>query len=88
MYVAVLGLIFGQALLFASAALVAYAIVMWLAFLVFVVNFEEPRLQREFPTTTPRTSPASRAGARASARGSHPQKAKDTEGGISLSLLR
>lgn len=53
MYVAVLGLIFGQALLFASAALIAYAVVMWLAFLLFVVYFEEPRLQREFPETYP-----------------------------------
>lgn len=53
MYVAVLGLIFGQALLFASASLVAYGIIIWLAFLIFVVNFEEPRLQREFPDEYP-----------------------------------
>lgn len=53
MYVAVLGLIFGQALLFASAGLIAHGIVIWLAFLAFVVNFEEPRLRREFPDDYP-----------------------------------
>lgn len=49
MYVAVTGLIFGQALLFASAALIAYAIGIWLAFLMFVVYREEPRLRHDFP---------------------------------------
>lgn len=53
MYVAVTGLIFGQSLLFASAALIAYGITIWLAFLLFVVYFEEPRLQREFPDDYP-----------------------------------
>jgi protein-S-isoprenylcysteine O-methyltransferase Ste14 len=49
MYVAVTGLIFGQALLFASAALIAYGIAIWFAFMVFVLYFEEPRLKHEFP---------------------------------------
>jgi len=53
MYVAVTGLIFGQALLFASAALIAYGIGIWLAFLMFVVYYEEPRLQRAFPDDYP-----------------------------------
>jgi protein-S-isoprenylcysteine O-methyltransferase Ste14 len=53
MYVAVTTLIFGQALLFASAALIAYAITVWFAFLLFVVYYEEPRLMREFPDAYP-----------------------------------
>lgn len=53
MYVAVTGLIFGQALLFASAGLIAYGVAIWLAFLMFVIYFEEPRLRREFPDDYP-----------------------------------
>ena len=53
MYVAVSGLIFGQSLLFASAALIAYGIVIWLAFVIFVLNYEEPRLRRVFPDDYP-----------------------------------
>jgi protein-S-isoprenylcysteine O-methyltransferase Ste14 len=49
MYVAVTGIILGQALLFASAALIAYGIAVWFGFLVFVLYYEEPRLQRDFP---------------------------------------
>lgn len=49
MYVAVVGLIFGQALLFASAGLIAYGITVGFAFLVFVIYYEEPRLARDFP---------------------------------------
>jgi protein-S-isoprenylcysteine O-methyltransferase Ste14 len=49
MYVAVLLTVFGQSLLFANAALIAYGVTVWFAFLVFVLNFEEPRLKREFP---------------------------------------
>lgn len=48
MYVGVVALIFGQALLFASAALIAYGVTVWFAFLVFVVYYEEPRLKRDF----------------------------------------
>jgi protein-S-isoprenylcysteine O-methyltransferase Ste14 len=86
MYVAVTGLIFGQALLFASAALIAYGITVWFAFLLFVIYYEEPRLMREFPDDypayfenvprwRPRFSPW------------RPQKAKDAEGSSSASLL-
>jgi protein-S-isoprenylcysteine O-methyltransferase Ste14 len=53
MYVAVSGLIFGQALLFASAALIAYGFTVWFAFLLFVLYYEEPRLKHEFPDAYP-----------------------------------
>jgi protein-S-isoprenylcysteine O-methyltransferase Ste14 len=49
MYVAVTGIILGQALLFASAALIAYGIAVWFGFLMFVLYYEEPRLRRDFP---------------------------------------
>ncbi len=49
MYVGVLLLIFGQMLLFSSAALLAYGVAVWTAFHIFVVFFEEHRLEREFP---------------------------------------
>lgn len=49
MYVAVSLIVFGQALLFASAALIAYGVVVWFGFLLFVLYYEEPRLKHEFP---------------------------------------
>lgn len=49
MYVGVLMLILGQALVFASAALLAYGVAIWMAFHIFVVGFEERRLRAEFP---------------------------------------
>lgn len=48
MYVSVIGLILGQALLFGSLGLVAYGFVIAIAFHVFVVSYEEPRLERDF----------------------------------------
>ncbi|MGD9981769.1 MAG: isoprenylcysteine carboxylmethyltransferase family protein [Hyphomonadaceae bacterium] len=86
MYVAVTGLIFGQALVFASADLIAYGITVWFAFLLFVIYYEEPRLKHEFPETYaayfanvprwfPRLTPW------------RPEKAKDAEGSGSASLL-
>jgi protein-S-isoprenylcysteine O-methyltransferase Ste14 len=48
MYVAVLGIIGGQALLFGSSRLVAYGLVLWMAFHLFVLLFEEPRESRRF----------------------------------------
>lgn len=48
MYVAVTGLIFAQTLLFGNAALLAYGIVVWLAFHLFVLGYEEPTLRRTF----------------------------------------
>ncbi len=53
MYVAVSGLIFGQAFFFASAGLIAYGIVIWLAFMIFVLNYEEPRLRSLYPDEYP-----------------------------------
>ncbi|MBW1689100.1 MAG: isoprenylcysteine carboxylmethyltransferase family protein [Deltaproteobacteria bacterium] len=49
-YVGVLGLIVGQSLLFASAAVLAHAAIMALAFRLFVVLYEEPHLRRKFGT--------------------------------------
>ena len=49
MYVAVLGLIFGQMLLFGHAALLAYGVTIFTAFHLFVVFHEEPTLRTSFP---------------------------------------
>ena len=48
MYLAVVSLIAGQALLFASGMLLAYGVVVALAFHTFVVGYEEPTLRRRF----------------------------------------
>ena len=48
MYVAVSLLIFGQGLLFGSARLLQYGLIVWLAFFAFVVLYEEPALSRKF----------------------------------------
>jgi protein-S-isoprenylcysteine O-methyltransferase Ste14 len=48
MYVAVVSLILGQALILASPALAAYAAAIWLAFHIFVLAYEEPTLRRRF----------------------------------------
>jgi protein-S-isoprenylcysteine O-methyltransferase Ste14 len=49
MYVAVSLIVFGQSLFFANAALIAYGVVVWFGFLLFVLYYEEPRLKHEFP---------------------------------------
>ncbi len=49
MYVAVVAMILGQALLFASPPLLIYAAGVWLATHVFIVAYEEPTLRRTFP---------------------------------------
>jgi protein-S-isoprenylcysteine O-methyltransferase Ste14 len=51
MYVAVIGIILGQALLFADWRLLLYAALFWLACHAFVVVYEEPTLRRTFDTT-------------------------------------
>lgn len=56
MYVAVLGLIAAQALMFASLQLALYGAIVWLAFHIFVVGFEEKRLAREFADQYPNYS--------------------------------
>jgi len=48
MYVAVLAIILGQALLFANLALAAYAVIVCAAFSAFVMAYEEPALKRQF----------------------------------------
>jgi protein-S-isoprenylcysteine O-methyltransferase Ste14 len=48
MYVALILVILGQALLFGSAALVVYAVVVWAATASFVRWYEEPTLAREY----------------------------------------
>lgn len=45
MYIAVLAIILGQALLFSSAPLIAYGVVIWLAFQTFILMYEEPTLR-------------------------------------------
>ena len=45
MYLAVTMILAGQALMFASAALIAYAVVIWLAFQAFILTYEEPTLR-------------------------------------------
>jgi protein-S-isoprenylcysteine O-methyltransferase Ste14 len=48
MYVAVVSAILGQALFFASRPLLLYAAVVWLAFYVFVLGYEEPTLRARY----------------------------------------
>ena len=48
MYVAVLALLIGQALLFGSPALLAVSVMFWLATHVFVILYEEPTLAETF----------------------------------------
>lgn len=48
MYVGVVSAVLGQSLLFANAALLAYAAAVWLGFQVFVTAYEEPTLGRQF----------------------------------------
>ena len=68
-YVAVLAMIAGQALLFGSADLLAYAVIVGLGFHLFVVWYEEPTLRRTFGAEyedycrqVPRWRPRLRAG--------------------------
>lgn len=48
MYVAVVSLIFGQALLLGDTRILAYAILVWLAMHFFVLAYEEPTLRKSF----------------------------------------
>jgi protein-S-isoprenylcysteine O-methyltransferase Ste14 len=48
MYVAVIALILGQALLFTDWRLLAYAAAVWLGFHAFVTQYEEPALRETF----------------------------------------
>ena len=48
MYLGVLAVVLGQALILGRAVLVPYAVFLWAAFSAFVVLYEEPALQRRF----------------------------------------
>lgn len=48
MYVAVVACVLGQGLVLASGMLLRYAAVLWLLFHLFVVLYEEPRLEAKF----------------------------------------
>ena len=48
MYVAVLTVVAGWAVLFAAAVLVAYGVVLFVVFSLFIRLYEEPRLSKEF----------------------------------------
>ena len=48
MYVGVMAVLLGEALLFPSAARLAYAIIVFLCFNLFIIAFEEPTLKRQF----------------------------------------
>jgi protein-S-isoprenylcysteine O-methyltransferase Ste14 len=48
MYIAVLSVVIGEAILFHSLLLVEYALMVWLVVHVFVVFVEEPSLRRQF----------------------------------------
>jgi protein-S-isoprenylcysteine O-methyltransferase Ste14 len=48
MYIAVVAVILGQALLFGDERLLSYGALLWLACHVFVVTYEEPTLRRTF----------------------------------------
>ncbi len=48
MYVGVSAVIFGQALLFGSVRLLTYGVLIWLAFHLFVLLYEEPKLRSSF----------------------------------------
>jgi protein-S-isoprenylcysteine O-methyltransferase Ste14 len=48
MYVGVLSVILGQGLLLGDARVLRYGAVVWLAFFLFVVGYEEPTLRRTF----------------------------------------
>eukprot|EP01035_Chromulina_nebulosa_P016404 gene16404-21743_t len=48
MYVAVTLILFGQAVMFSSAALIAYGLAVWLAFQAFILIYEEPTLRETY----------------------------------------
>jgi protein-S-isoprenylcysteine O-methyltransferase Ste14 len=48
MYVGVLWIILGQGLLLSNARVLGYGVVVWLAFHLFVIAYEEPTLRRTF----------------------------------------
>jgi protein-S-isoprenylcysteine O-methyltransferase Ste14 len=49
MYVAVVSIVLGQAMVFANVEALVYGTVLWLGFHLFVLVYEEPTLRRSFP---------------------------------------
>lgn len=47
-YLGVLLLLIGETILFESLTLLAYALVLWIVFHLFVISYEEPTLKRQF----------------------------------------
>ena len=47
-YVAVLSVVLGQAILFGSPAILVYGLSLWIAFTLFMLVYEEPTLRRTF----------------------------------------
>jgi len=50
MYLAVVSIIFAQAMILGSVSLLAYGLLVWLAFHLFVLAYEEPTLRKTFGT--------------------------------------
>ena len=50
MYLAVVSIIFGQAMILGSVSLLAYGVLVWLTFHLFVLAYEEPTLRKTFGT--------------------------------------
>jgi protein-S-isoprenylcysteine O-methyltransferase Ste14 len=48
MYLAVAGVIFGQGMLFGDGRVLEYGFLVWIAFHLFVLFYEEPTLRRSF----------------------------------------
>jgi protein-S-isoprenylcysteine O-methyltransferase Ste14 len=48
MYAAVVALVLGEAILLGDWRLIAYAALIWVAFHLFVIGYEEPTLRRTF----------------------------------------
>jgi protein-S-isoprenylcysteine O-methyltransferase Ste14 len=48
MYVSILAIVLGQALLLGDARLIAYGAIVWVAFHLFVLGYEEPALTAKF----------------------------------------
>lgn len=49
MYVGVMAMLVGESLFFQSSALLIYLMIVFLFFNIYIINFEEPRLRRDFP---------------------------------------
>lgn len=48
MYIAILSIVAGEALLLGQRALFGYALILWISFQIFVLSYEEPSLRRRY----------------------------------------